>query len=105
MSQANRRSLTGGSLALLAVLFVALTVLVSFIFRGVRVDLTDNDLYTISANLAGLPAISFPCGLADGLPVGLQLTGNYFNEARLLNAAHQYQLVSDWHLQRPSAFA
>ena len=64
-----------------------------------------NDLYTIAANLAGLPAISFPCGQIGGLPVGLQLTGNYFAEERLLSAAHQYQLETDWHRQAPEAFA
>ncbi len=59
------------------------------------------DVYTTGANLAGLPAASIPVGFADGLPVGLQLIGNYFQEARLLNAAHQYQQMSDWHLQMP----
>ncbi len=58
-----------------------------------------NDLYTVSANLAGLPGISVPCGSVDGLPVGLQLLGNYFHEAKLLNVAHRYQQVSDWHRQ------
>ncbi|MBX2883639.1 MAG: Asp-tRNA(Asn)/Glu-tRNA(Gln) amidotransferase subunit GatA [Granulosicoccus sp.] len=68
-----------------------------------------NDLYTISANLAGLPAIAFPCGFdnstGSALPVGMQLTGNYFSEARLLNAAHQFQLQTDWHQQCPAAYA
>ena len=59
------------------------------------------DVYTTGVNLAGLPAVSIPVGFADGLPVGLQLIGNYFQEARLLNAAHQYQQLSDWHLQMP----
>ncbi|MCK5365569.1 MAG: Asp-tRNA(Asn)/Glu-tRNA(Gln) amidotransferase subunit GatA [Gammaproteobacteria bacterium] len=59
------------------------------------------DVYTTGANLAGLPAASIPVGFADGLPVGLHLIGNYFQEARLLNAAHQYQQMSDWHLQMP----
>ncbi len=59
------------------------------------------DVYTTGVNLAGLPAASIPVGFADGLPVGLHLIGNYFQEARLLNAAHQYQQVSDWHLQTP----
>jgi aspartyl-tRNA(Asn)/glutamyl-tRNA(Gln) amidotransferase subunit A len=63
-----------------------------------------SDIYTIAANLAGLPALSVPCGLAeDGLPVGLQITGNYFDEARMLNAAHQFQTASDWHLRTPDA--
>jgi len=64
-----------------------------------------NDLYTIAANLAGLPAISFPCGSVDGLPIGMQLTGNYFTESRLLSAAHQFQLNTDWHRAGPVAFA
>jgi aspartyl-tRNA(Asn)/glutamyl-tRNA(Gln) amidotransferase subunit A len=62
------------------------------------------DIYTISLNLAGLPGMSLPVGFVDGLPVGMQLIGNYFDEAGLLNAAHSYQQVSDWHLQIPGAF-
>ncbi len=57
------------------------------------------DTYTISVNLAGLPAMSIPAGFVNKMPVGLQLIGNYFNEGQLLNAAHQYQNHSDWHLQ------
>lgn len=61
------------------------------------------DIYTIGAPLAGLPALSAPCGFgAEGLPVGLHMIGNYFSEARLLNTAHQYQRVTDWHLRAPS---
>ncbi len=63
------------------------------------------DIYTISLNLAGLPGMSLPVGFVDGLPVGMQLIGNYFDEARLLQVAHRYQQVSDWHLQTPEAFA
>jgi len=59
------------------------------------------DIFTIAVNLAGLPAMSVPAGFVDGLPVGLQIIGNYFEEARLLNAAHQYQQVTDWHLREP----
>lgn len=59
------------------------------------------DIYTISTNLAGLPAMSIPAGLSNNLPVGLQLIGNYFEEGRLLNIAHQFQLNSDWHLKIP----
>jgi aspartyl-tRNA(Asn)/glutamyl-tRNA(Gln) amidotransferase subunit A len=55
------------------------------------------DIYTISVNLAGLPGMSIPAGLVDNKPVGLQLIGNYFEESRLLNAAHQFQLNTDWH--------
>jgi len=65
-----------------------------------------NDIYTTAANLAGLPAMSIPCGFgAGGLPVGLQLAGNYFAEGRLLNVAHQYQRATDWHARTPPAFA
>ena len=62
-----------------------------------------SDIYTIAVNLAGLPGMSIPCGFAGGLPAGLQLIGDYFSEARLLNAAHRYQQASAWHLQRPQA--
>ncbi len=61
-----------------------------------------NDIYTISVNLAGLPGMSIPAGLdQDRLPVGLQLIGQYFDEARLLNIAHRYQQVTDWHTLSP----
>lgn len=59
------------------------------------------DIFTISTNLAGLPAMSVPAGMMDGLPVGLQMIGDYFSEARLLNAAHQFQQVTDWHQMTP----
>jgi aspartyl-tRNA(Asn)/glutamyl-tRNA(Gln) amidotransferase subunit A len=62
------------------------------------------DIYTIAVNLAGLPGMSLPCGFAGKLPVGLQLIGNYFEEARLLNVAHQYQLATDWHRRLPDGF-
>ena len=62
-----------------------------------------NDIYTIPANLAGLPAASIPCGFgAGGLPVGLHLVGNYFSEAKILNVAHRYQRETDWHLREPT---
>ena len=61
-----------------------------------------SDIYTIAVNLAGLPGMSIPCGLgANDMPVGLQIIGNYFDEARMLNAAHQYQLATDWHSRAP----
>ncbi|ASP38728.1 Asp-tRNA(Asn)/Glu-tRNA(Gln) amidotransferase GatCAB subunit A [Bacterioplanes sanyensis] len=63
------------------------------------------DIFTIALNLAGLPGMSIPCGEVDQLPVGLQLIGNYFDESRLLNAAHQYQQVTDWHLHAPADIA
>lgn len=68
------------------------------------------DIYTISTNLAGLPGMSIPAGFSassDGkaLPVGLQIIGNYFDEARMLNAAHQYQQVTDWHTRMPEGLA
>lgn len=63
-----------------------------------------SDIYTIAINLAGLPAISIPAGLVNHLPIGLQLIGNLFEEATLLNVAHQYQQVTDWHTQKPEGF-
>jgi aspartyl-tRNA(Asn)/glutamyl-tRNA(Gln) amidotransferase subunit A len=62
------------------------------------------DIYTIAVNLAGLPGMSIPAPQSDGMPVGLQLIGNYFDEARLLNVAHQLQLATDWHQQMPAGF-
>ena len=64
------------------------------------------DIYTLSANLAGLPAMSAPCGFnSQNLPIGMQLIGNYFSEARLLQVAHHYQQASDWHLRQASEVA
>ncbi|WP_409523287.1 Asp-tRNA(Asn)/Glu-tRNA(Gln) amidotransferase subunit GatA [Nitrincola sp. MINF-07-Sa-05] len=60
------------------------------------------DIFTLSLNLAGLPGMSIPCGQTAGLPVGLQIIGNYFAEAKLLNVAHQFQLATDWHKQTPA---
>ena len=66
------------------------------------VEMYLNDLYTIPANLAGLPGMSLPCGFdSQGLPIGLQLVGNYFSEAKMLNVAHQYQRATDWHARAP----
>ncbi|WP_090198601.1 Asp-tRNA(Asn)/Glu-tRNA(Gln) amidotransferase subunit GatA [Pseudomonas pohangensis] len=62
------------------------------------------DIYTITANLAGIPGLSMPAGFVDGLPVGVQLLAPYFAESRLLNVAHQYQQVTDWHQQAPAGF-
>ncbi|MCC6074724.1 Asp-tRNA(Asn)/Glu-tRNA(Gln) amidotransferase subunit GatA [Pseudomonas sp. GCM10022188] len=62
------------------------------------------DIYTITANLAGIPGLSMPAGFVDGLPVGVQLLAPYFQEARLLNVAHQYQQVTDWHTRTPAGF-
>ena len=60
-----------------------------------------SDIYTIATNLAGLPGMSIPCGMdAAGLPVGLQIIGNYFSEARMLNVANVYQKQTDWHLRK-----
>ncbi|MBN2701483.1 MAG: Asp-tRNA(Asn)/Glu-tRNA(Gln) amidotransferase subunit GatA [Methylothermaceae bacterium] len=64
-----------------------------------------SDIYTIAINLAGLPALSAPAGFIDGKPAGMQLIGNYFDEARLLNVAHRYQQVTEWHRRRPERFA
>jgi len=63
-----------------------------------------NDIYTIGANLAGLPGISAPCGFIDGLPMGLQLIGPHFSEAKLLSAAHQFQRATDWHARTPGGY-
>ncbi|MES2945816.1 MAG: Asp-tRNA(Asn)/Glu-tRNA(Gln) amidotransferase subunit GatA [Pseudomonadota bacterium] len=64
------------------------------------------DIYTLSSSLAGLPGMSVPAGFGEGgLPVGLQLIGNYFKEAQLLGAAHQFQLATDWHQRQPGASA
>ena len=63
-----------------------------------------NDIYTIPVNLAGLPAASIPAGFSSsGLPIGLQIIAPYLKESKLLNVAHHYQQVSDWHLQTPSS--
>jgi len=59
------------------------------------------DIYTLSANLAGLPGMSIPAGFSNKLPVGLQLIGNYWSESKLLNIAHQFQLQTNWHQQMP----
>jgi aspartyl-tRNA(Asn)/glutamyl-tRNA(Gln) amidotransferase subunit A len=63
-----------------------------------------NDIYTIGANLAGLPALSVPCGFANALPVGMQIIGAHFAEGRLLNVAHRYQRQTDWHRAAPEAY-
>jgi aspartyl-tRNA(Asn)/glutamyl-tRNA(Gln) amidotransferase subunit A len=63
-----------------------------------------NDIYTIGANLAGLPGLSLPCGFVDGLPMGLQLIGPHFSEGRLLNAAHRFQTATDWHARSPHGY-
>jgi aspartyl-tRNA(Asn)/glutamyl-tRNA(Gln) amidotransferase subunit A len=70
---------------------------------GDPVQMYLNDIFTIAVNLAGLPGMSIPCGFdAGGLPVGLQIVGNYFSEARMLSAAHAYQQDSDWHARVPT---
>jgi aspartyl-tRNA(Asn)/glutamyl-tRNA(Gln) amidotransferase subunit A len=63
-----------------------------------------NDIYTIGANLAGLPAVSIPCGFVQNLPVGLQIIGRHFAEERLLSAAHAYQRETDWHTRVPPGY-
>jgi aspartyl-tRNA(Asn)/glutamyl-tRNA(Gln) amidotransferase subunit A len=71
---------------------------------GDPVSMYLSDIYTIAVNLAGLPGMSIPAGFADGMPIGLQLIGNYFEEARLLNIAHRFQQATDWHRQAPPGF-
>jgi aspartyl-tRNA(Asn)/glutamyl-tRNA(Gln) amidotransferase subunit A len=63
-----------------------------------------SDIYTVSVNLAGLPAISIPAGMLGGLPVGMQIIGNYFAESRLLNIAHQFQQATHWHTLVPEGY-
>jgi aspartyl-tRNA(Asn)/glutamyl-tRNA(Gln) amidotransferase subunit A len=63
-----------------------------------------SDIYTIALNLAGLPGMSLPVEPVEGLPVGLQIIGNYFDEAKLLNVAHQFQQATSWHKQSPEGF-
>ena len=64
------------------------------------------DIFTLPASLAGLPGMSVPCGFGEsGMPVGLQLIGNYFSEAKLLNAAHALQKATDFHLRQPEGFS
>jgi aspartyl-tRNA(Asn)/glutamyl-tRNA(Gln) amidotransferase subunit A len=63
-----------------------------------------NDIYTIGANLAGLPGLSMPCGYVDNLPMGLQLIGPHFSEGKLLNAAHQFQQSTEWHKHAPRGY-
>ena len=63
-----------------------------------------NDIYTIGASLAGLPALSTPCGLVNNLPVGLQLIGPHLSEERLLKAAHYFQQETDWHALVPPGY-
>ena len=60
------------------------------------------DIYTVPVNIAGIPAISLPCGLADGLPVGLQIMGNYFREDTLFNLAYSYEQSTNWHEMHPN---
>jgi aspartyl-tRNA(Asn)/glutamyl-tRNA(Gln) amidotransferase subunit A len=61
-----------------------------------------NDVYTVPANLAGIPGVSVPCGFAGGLPIGLQVLGKHFDEAAILRVAHAYQSATSWHLERPN---
>ena len=72
---------------------------------GDPVQMYLNDIFTIAANLTGMPAMSIPCGFtSDALPIGLQIQGNHFDEARILNIAHRYQQATDWHLRIPPGF-
>ncbi|MBN1683847.1 MAG: Asp-tRNA(Asn)/Glu-tRNA(Gln) amidotransferase subunit GatA [Gammaproteobacteria bacterium] len=69
-----------------------------------RISMYLADIFTVTLNLAGLPGISIPSGFKNGLPIGLQLIGNHFEETKLLNVAHQYQKATDWHTQIPKGF-
>jgi aspartyl-tRNA(Asn)/glutamyl-tRNA(Gln) amidotransferase subunit A len=67
------------------------------------VEMYLNDIYTVAANLTGAPAIAIPCGFTRaGLPIGLQLQGNYFREAQILSVAHRFQQATDWHMRTPT---
>jgi aspartyl-tRNA(Asn)/glutamyl-tRNA(Gln) amidotransferase subunit A len=69
---------------------------------GDPVQMYLNDIFTIAGNLTGTPAISIPCGFTRaGLPIGLQIQGDYFSEARILDVAHRFQQASDWHARAP----
>ena len=70
---------------------------------GDQIAMYLQDIYTIAGNLAGLPAMSIPAGFSSSLPVGLQLIGNYLDEATILAAAHQFQQRTDWHQRVPEA--
>lgn len=72
--------------------------------KGDPVSMYLSDIFTIGVNLAGLPGMSVPCGFVDKKPVGMQLIGNYFAESCLLNVAHQYQALTDWHRAVPEGF-
>ena len=63
------------------------------------------DIYTIAVNLAGLPGISIPAGIVNDLPIGLHMVGSDFNEAKVLNVAHQFQSNTDWHSRKPNLTA
>jgi len=65
-----------------------------------------NDIFTIAGNLTGAPGISIPCGFDEkGLPIGMLIQANHFREAQIVNVAHQYQRVTDWHRRVPATFA
>lgn len=70
---------------------------------GDPVQMYLEDIFTITTNLAGLPGLSMPAGQINGLPIGMQLTGNYFDEARILNVAHKFQQQTDWHTRAPQS--
>ena len=61
-----------------------------------------SDIFTVSTNLAGLPAMSIPMGFKNSLPLGLQIIGNHFDESKILSLAHFYQQLTDWHLKMPT---
>ena len=68
------------------------------------IDMYISDIYTSSVNLAGLPAVSFPSGFINNMPVGTQLIGNYFDEHKIFNVVHQYQSKTFWHKKIPNKF-
>src|SRR5207248_5650698 len=73
---------------------------------GDPVQMYLNDIFTVAGNLTGAPAISIPCGFdGNGLPIGLQIQGDYFSESSILNVAHRYQQATDWHAREPAGLA
>ena len=85
--------------------FYGLDVITKSKVDHLHVNMAGNPTSPMPTVLAGLPGMSIPCGFVEGLPVGLQIVGPHFSEARMLNAAHRYQTETDWHLQLPAAYA
>ena len=84
--------------------YIGLSLGVLMLLASVQMYL--NDIFTVAGNLTGTPGIAIPCGFdRRGLPIGVQIQANYFNEAKLLNVAHQFQQATDWHARAPKGIA